>query len=348
MKLVKFLGKVVGILVLILVLFVLVLSVTEYRPEEVEEAKIYKNEKSAGLDLGKDYSITSFNIGYAGLGESADFFMDGGKKVRPDSKDQVVENLDGINKILDRLDSDFYLLQEVDENSTRTYKINQADYLQEAYNKSFAYNYKVLYVPYPLPTMGSINSGLLTLSKEGFEDAQRLDLYNPFKWPMRVANLNRGLLVNSYKIENSDKKLYLVNLHMDAYDQGDGRKMQTRQLVEFMEEKYGQGDYVIAGGDFNQLLPGAKDRFKDLDHDHWKPKVLDEAEVGEDFKFALDEDQPTCRSLHMAYDHSEDFLQYYIDGFLLSPNVEVEEVGLVDEGYKYSDHNPVEMKFRLK
>jgi endonuclease/exonuclease/phosphatase family metal-dependent hydrolase len=37
-----------------------------------------------------------------------------------------------------------------------------------------------------------------------------------------------------------------------------------------------------------------------------------------------------------------------IDYFFVSPNIEVEEVKGIDAQFKYSDHNPVRMKIRLK
>ena len=37
-----------------------------------------------------------------------------------------------------------------------------------------------------------------------------------------------------------------------------------------------------------------------------------------------------------------------VDCFLVSPNVETLESRVVDTGFAYSDHNPVEMRFKLK
>ena len=46
----------------------------------------------------------------------------------------------------------------------------------------------------------------------------------------------------------------LVNLHLEAYDSGEGKIAQTKLLVEFLEQEYAKGNYVIAGGDFNQTF----------------------------------------------------------------------------------------------
>ena len=42
-------------------------------------------------------TILTYNTGYAGLSKDEDFFMDGGSKVQPDSKDVVETNLAGIS-----------------------------------------------------------------------------------------------------------------------------------------------------------------------------------------------------------------------------------------------------------
>ena len=40
--------------------------------------------------------------------------------------------------------------------------------------------------------------------------------------------------------------------------------------------------------------------------------------------------------------------QYYvIDGFILSPNVQLDEVKVLDEGFANSDHNPVSLQVTL-
>ena len=38
---------------------------------------------------------------------------------------------------------------------------------------------------------------------------------------------------------------------------------------------------------------------------------------------------------------------YVIDGFILSPNVELVSVNTLDEGFTYSDHNPVKLQVKL-
>ena len=54
---------------------------------------------------------------------------------------------------------------------------------------------------------------------------------------------------------------------------------------------------------------------------------------------------PTCRLLDQPY--NENCQLYVIDGFILSPNVELREIKTVDLGFEYSDHNPVRIAVTL-
>ena len=94
----------------------------------------------------------------------------------------------------------------------------------------------------------------------------------------------------------------------------------------------------------------------DLDYSHpelWEPGVLDQSMLpaGEGWQFVYSLDAPTCRLLNQPYD-PEDVknTQYYvIDGFIISPNVElvlVENLGDLD--FANSDHNPVHIQVTLK
>ncbi|HKM08502.1 MAG TPA: endonuclease/exonuclease/phosphatase family protein, partial [Sphaerochaeta sp.] len=156
----KILIACIALLVLI-GLFLGTITLVEYRPKAKESLSRIGNATSNMVEVQKEYSITSFNIGYGGLGETEDFFMDGGKTVRPKDKSLVEHNIKAIKEKLVALDSDFYIIQEVDEDSKRSYNINQIDeLLSDTLSGSFAYNFNVNYVPFPFPPIGKVNSGL--------------------------------------------------------------------------------------------------------------------------------------------------------------------------------------------
>ena len=216
------------------------LSVTEYKPKAVEKAEIYDSEATGLLDKNESIKILSFNTGYAGLGEEADFFMDGGKNIRTGDKDTVLKNLAGISGIIENSDADICLLQEVDSDSMRTFGIDEREYYLSGSEKyaAFALNYSCAFVPYPLPPIGKVNSGLMTVSDYKIADSERISLPCPFSWPVRVANLKRCLLASYCDIEGTDAKLVIVNLHLEAYDDGEGKAAQTKMLKEFLQAEY--------------------------------------------------------------------------------------------------------------
>ena len=88
------------------------------------------------------------------------------------------------------------------------------------YTSAFAQNYKVLFTPYPIPPIGQVDSGIATFSRLQAQSATRISLPCPFSWPVRLGNLKRCLLVERIPVSGSDKELVLMNLHLEAYDDG--------------------------------------------------------------------------------------------------------------------------------
>ncbi len=339
---------VILIIIVFLVGLLVFLTVTEYRPEAVEAATALSEDDAAGaLQAGQTLDVLSWNIGYAGLGAGSDFFMDGGTHARAADKDTVQRYLGGIADTIRDLGCDLVLLQEVDTDSARTYRINEAAVLAEG-DAVYAVNYACPFVPIPFPPMGRVNAGLLTVSGYDIGEAERISLPCPFSWPLSTANLKRCLLVSRLGIEGGGE-LVLVNLHLEAYDDGEGKLAQTRQLMVFLEAEYDKGNYVIAGGDFNQVFPGSLERYPNAHPELWIPGVLEEAALPECFRYVFDAETPTCRLLNQPYDPADtENTQYYvIDGFIVSPNVTVEAAETMDLGFADSDHNPVRLRVTL-
>ena len=193
--------KSIGIILLALILCVVILfgwlSFTEFNPKEVEAVPVQTNDNAKALQIGNTISVLSWNIGYAGLGKDSEFFMDGGSDVKSADEDTMSAYLDGIRSTAYGGDAfaNIYLFQEVDKDSSRTYHTDETEALAGASN-SFALNYSCGFVPYPVPPIGKVNSGLMTASDFAMERADRVSLPCPFKWPVRIANLKRCLLAN--------------------------------------------------------------------------------------------------------------------------------------------------------
>ena len=348
-------AAVIAALILFAVLFILFLTIVEYRPKAVEELPFTSSTNM--LLRSKPYSIMSWNIGYAGLGKDEDFFMDGGKKVRPDSKAVVEKYFSGIKETIGRYTSDILFIQEIDIKSKRTWNMNQVEALKKFTGKgmAFAYNYKCTYVPFPLPTIGHIESGLSIYTNFETSSAQRYSLPGPFKWPVRLANLKRCMLISRIPVyENggdSGKQLVLADFHLEAFDSGEGKIAQTKALKTFIENEYAKGNYVIAGGDFNQRFPGSN-AFPAVWEDGWLPGQLDSDMLEAGWSFVYDDSKPTCRSNQRKYNDADaaahNWQYHVIDGFIVSPNIKKLSVNVIDEDFQNSDHNPVFMNFELK
>lgn len=357
-KILKAVGIILAVVLLAAAGLVGWLTLREYRPAAVEDVEVNRTgaPKTVFLAPGDSLTVLSQNTGYAGLGAGSDFFMDGGDDVAP-TREQMDANLAGLSSLMNERKADVFFLQEVDTNSGRTGSVDQGKIYWDqlladgkgSYSSSHTLNYSCDFVPFPWPPIGKVHSGLQTLSRLHVDRAERIALPCPFSWPVSTANLKRCLLVSYVPLEGTDKELVLVNLHLEAYDDGEGKAAQTKMLVDFLTAEYEKGNYVIAGGDFNQTFPGALDAFPIQDPSLWTPGVLETDTLPGGWQFVCDLSTPSCRLLNHPYEPDPAGNQFYvIDGFILSPNVALDSVETLDRQFTYADHNPVAVSVTLK
>ena len=346
-----------ALLVIVIVLLVLVggllafLTIVEYKPEDTETITV----KSVGgqaesLATGDSIKLVSWNIGDGALGDNADFFMDGGKMVYTGDEARVRANLDAMAGEVKIQDPDILLLQEIDLDSSRSRHIDETLYFDGMgfNNMAFANNFKVEFFPIPVPPYGHIDSGIATYSSYTTTSATRVQLPCPFSWPIRTFNLKRCLLITRIPVEGG-KELVIVNLHLEAYDDGEGKAAQAQMLMDILNDETAKGNYVIAGGDFNQTFSNIEDKFP-VFPEQWQPAALDVSPYSDNWQFLMYEDIPSCRSLYAPLAGNDpDSLQYYIiDGFILSSNIRVDSYEIVDLGFASSDHNPQVLNITLE
>lgn len=348
----KIILKKVGIVILCIALLVAAVlifyTVREYRPKSIEFLNTGNGTKT--LSEGDSFSVLTYNTGYGALSKDEDFFMDGGRKVQPDRKEVVETNLAGISDILKNQAADFYFLQEVDIDAKRSFHINERAYYEKALDMSsiYACNFKCDFVPYPVPPIGKVEAGLVTMTDYQVESAKRIKLAESFSWPIKTCNLKRCMLETRIPIEGTDKELVLINFHLEAYDSGEGKIIQSRMLSDKLQEEYKAGNYVIAGGDFNQQFEGV-DTYEIHDTDSWVPGTVYKKDLPEGFDFAVADNAPTCRLLNGPYSGNyEDSQVYVIDGYIVSDNLQVEQVNVVDTDFEYTDHQPVSLRVTLQ
>jgi endonuclease/exonuclease/phosphatase family metal-dependent hydrolase len=187
-----------------------------------------------------------------------DFFMTG--KGCENNEEQFRLNFKAVDQFLQSQDSvDIFMLQEVDQHSKRSYRFNEVEQLTAAftdYSSFYGKNYDVFFVPVPPSSpMGSVNSGLLSLSRFAPENAERYSFPGRYSWPTRLFMLDRCFLVMRFEMSKG-KQLLVINTHNEAYDDGSIRDQQMAYLKEFMIAEYAKGNYILVGGDWNQCPPG--------------------------------------------------------------------------------------------
>lgn len=350
----KILKIIVGIsivLVIIIVAYFVFMTVTDYKPEKIISLNV-ENNKEYKINKNTSLSIVTYNIGYCGLDKERDFFMDGGTESRSASKEKTIENLKENTEFLKKEKSSFILLQEVDINATRSYHVDEYQYIKnnlKEYASVFALNYKVPWVPVPIKKPhGKVEAGMATFSKYNIEEANRYQYPGEEKWPRQLALLDRCFIESRFKVEGG-KELIVINSHLSAYDKGGAIRVQQLEfLKKYIKEKYNEGNYIVIGGDWNHLIPETNPNLFQSQQEwpEWLKKIPEDFKP-EGFEWAADALIPTNRTLNIPYKKGVNYLSV-IDGFLVSPNVQVNKVKGYSLEFENSDHNPVKMEFMLK
>lgn len=310
---------------------------------------------AANIPAGEKLGITSWNIGFGAYTPEFSFFMDGGKHARGFSKEAISENTSDITAVLEGFGSDFYLVQEVDTDATRSYHIDQKLMLTDALegrSSTFALNYDSPYLFYPFAEPhGKSVSGLLTISDFEIKSAVRRSL--PVQEDLaKLVDLDRCYTVSRLNTDNV-KELVLINFHLSAYTTDPTiANQQLEMLYEDIRTEYAAGNYVICGGDFNKDLLGDSSLYFGVSAEDlsWAQSFpFDSLPEGFTLVAPFDEASPvpSCRNADAPW-NPESVFQITIDGFIVSDNIEVVSSHVVDTDFSYSDHNPVQMEFRLK
>ena len=350
-RILKILVWIVVIIVLFFGGFLIFITIFDYRPEKVEI--LLKNNKAGIGALEKDtFKLMTWNIGYAGLGKEMDFFYDGGKKVRP-TRMQARKYLNGIKDFVNNHKNvDFFLLQEIDVKSKRSYRMNEVDELGKIlpdYTPVFAINYQVPFVPVPLyEPMGSVKGGLITFSKYYPQKAIRYAYPVVASWPDRLFLLNRCFIMVRFPLTEG-KDLVVINTHNSAYVYDSISRNQELQVIKNkMLEEYHQGNYVIAGGDWNANPPFYKPANGYDGHRFVRSEVkMNPALFPEGWHWAFDPTAPTNRQNNQPFVKGENGTTC-LDYFVASPNIEVITTQTIDLAFENSDHNPVVAKIYIK
>ena len=298
------------------------------------------------------YRIATWNIGWGGstpafsaVGESG-AMKDGSptRGLRATAPDQgtVTRTISSILAQIQKLQATMILLQEVDEPSGRSKKVDERTLLQagmQGFESVWAENQHTAFLLWPPEDMqGSTTSGLMTLSQHPIEEAvrKRYPVDDPF--PQIYFHLDPCFSVSSLPAENG-KILYLINSQME----GSVTNLQLKSLADAMHKIQAEGNYAICGGDFGMVLSPIEFATSQQ-RPNWAIELDDS--LLEDLVLYVDEKTPTKRALDVPYRKKETYTAI-TDGFLTTKGIRA-QVHTVDTGFSLSYHQPVLLDFVLE
>lgn len=352
---------ILGILLLIVLLYVAYVCITYRRIEDNQKLEVVASEEieHSKVKLGTEYTALTYNIGFGAYSNDYSFFMDGGEYSRAFDKESVINNTNGSIAMSKEQSPDFMLFQEVDVKATRSYGVNQKQMIEEAFSgmsSVFAVNFDSAYLFYPITSPhGKSLAGMSTFAKFPITSSIRRSL--PISTSLyKFVDLDRCYTISRIPVENG-KELCIYNVHLSAYtDDATIVSNQVKMLSEDLKKDYEAGNYIVCGGDFNQdLLGNSPEIFGTPEIEENWAKPFPKELLSEGLQVAYDrlsEEErvklsPSCRNADQPYKEGETFVTM-VDGFIVSDNIEITSLDVTENGFLYSDHQPVTLKFKLK
>ena len=158
--------------------------------------------------------------------------------------------------------------------------------------------------------------------------------------------LDRCFLANKYKLRNG-KSLFVINTHNSAYDNGNLKQKQMQYLKKFIVNEYNKGNYIVVGGDWNQLPPKLSvNKFKKLQTNNVILNSVNKNFLPKSWKYIFDKNTATNRSLETKYLPQKTYTTI-IDFFVISPNIKNISVKTINLKFKNSDHQPIIASFKI-
>lgn len=288
--------------------------------------------------------VVSYNIGHGqGVKEQAWDYRD---------KDTTLKQVNMLADAIAAMNADIIMMQEVDLDSHRTFRINQLDFIKQKTKHSYhacANVWEKNYLPFPYwpPAhhLGYIRSANCILSRFPISNHQRIIFEKPKSnsyW-YNLGYLDRG--IERVDVEVGGKKIALLNLHLEAWEIA-AREEQIKITNDYINELKMP---VILGGDFNTVLPDAQkkaDFADDPDMDYSKETTLSwlVANATDLHVPTLDAPNQTKFELYTFPSNDPDRQLDHI--FLFGKSLSFVDYRVVSEAGVASDHLPVMARIR--
>ena len=305
---------------------------------------------AAGADLpraNERLCVLTWNIGYAALGENADFIIDKGTSLRALSRGQIAQAAKTIATWLAQHPADVICLQENAEAGFLTRQTPLRAVIDRALKGRctvFWADMRSLWVPQAL----RLDHGMSLHSRAHIENCTTLDLPQDDTLHFGLIKKHYGGLIARIPITETGRDWVVINIHLSAFDiKGHAQRQQLQDLLQFAQRQYEQGHHVVIGGDLNMRLAATDFAHRsDVDDLLWARAFPHEA-LPKGWQLAVDPATPTARAMDAPFVRGETYTTI-LDGFLYAPNVVLEQVKTSDLGFASSDHQPVEAMFRAK
>lgn len=293
---------------------------------ESDYAQIKTNDYPSKKNNDSTFTIITYNIGYlSGMTNNLPVAI---------PKSLIDENLKTVINQFKKYNAQIIALQEIDYAANRSYDIDQENEIAKTgYNYvARAVNWDKKYLPFPefpISTQyGRILSGQSVLSQYKIQDQKRIELVRNPNNPFYYDKFYIDRLAQIVEIKILDKKLIVINVHLEAYDQ-ETRKKQTKKVIEIFNQYV--NDYpTLLVGDFNSDIKFENASIKPLFE---LPRIKSAVSPNEVYPKTFSSDNPTVRLDYIFYNSN---CIEFIGGKVLT------------EFKQASDHLPLLMKFKFK
>lgn len=293
---------------------------------------------------GDVLNITVWNLGYGGLGRESDFVSDGGAHLFPPSRTAVRANVTAIADFVQREEADVLVFQEIARGGPVNYWVDLKGRLDEtlaARSSVFFADFRTRLLPWPL----RMTHGQAIYSNPAIESAEVVPLPAEdtaiFGVKRRYASV-----VARLPIEGRARGWTVASVHLAAFDPDAAvRTRQLRDLLAWAQREYESGQHVVLAGDWNFQL--AQTGFPNTTEERflfWLFPFPEDA-LPQGWRIGADARVPSVRTNHQPYVPGENYVTT-IDGFIVSPNVDIEALAGVDLGFEHTDHQPVRARVR--
>ena len=263
-------------------LFIFIIScdplVTEFSSDEPPKEYTAKNLVSAP---NKDtLTVATWNIRF-GIGR-ANWFGDSCGDLVLFDNETIIDGLELLAQKITDMDADILLLQEVDTDSKRSAYIDQVQWLLDHTSMNYgvyASMWEVQFVP--SDGLGRVNTGNAILSKWPLSEAERiqLSLRGDQDALTKAFYVRRNVL--KAVVNYPGNPFWAVDIHASAFSNDDTKQKQFLEFKDVLDEINSKGEIFVAGGDLNELPPGAtKNNYCEEDR---CPDELPEDDEGCDF-----------------------------------------------------------------